>query len=547
MIVTCFPYRLPMPASFKIVTPVALAYGPSFLEQWLTEVLDIAEMGSVENRTGKEGAHYAYARQHARLARLLLELAGIPVFDPPAVLSLTVAPGGAENLAIELALPDLGLIVKADYRRILAFTADLCKALVRTPVSDTARENLFIEIDRKIIEPAQGTLTFGKSTMHLLRGAHRLGIPFMHLGAGVYQIGWGSKARRLERSMSDRDSAVGKRLVRSKAVSAALLRMAGLPAPVHLLLNRAEELPNAADRLGFPLVVKPADSGRGEGVTVDIADAQALDSAFALARKHSLSAQVIVERQVPGVCHRIFIANGKLLYAVKRLPISIVGDGHHRIAELIDHARAKQHRLPPWQRSPMPELDEEAHTAIRRAGWTSDAIPGPGVPVPLRRIESTQSGGVDEDVSATLHPENLAIALRAANLMGLDIAGVDIISVDITRPWFDNGAIINEVNVGPLFGGGEISRSRIPDFFRDFIDGDGRIPIETFSGPAAQEMAKQRQRDYGARGLRCFIVSADCAFGSDGEPLAMPLERLDERVQALLCRSDTDALVVVKP
>jgi len=49
-----------MPASFKIVTPAALAFGPSFLEQWLVDVLHVAEMNAV-GHAEKEGAQYAYA------------------------------------------------------------------------------------------------------------------------------------------------------------------------------------------------------------------------------------------------------------------------------------------------------------------------------------------------------------------------------------------------------------------------------------------------------------------------------------------------------
>ncbi len=43
---------------------------------------------------------------------------------------------------------------------------------------------------------------------------------------------------------------------------------------------------------------------------------------------------VIVERQVEGVCHRLFMAHGRLLYAVKRLPMSVEGDGVTDIAGL---------------------------------------------------------------------------------------------------------------------------------------------------------------------------------------------------------------------
>ena len=91
---------------------------------------------------------------------------------------------------------------------------------------------------------------------------------------------------------------------------------------------------------------------------------------------------------------------------------------------------------------------------------TLASIPDPGTWVALRRIESTDWGGVDEEVTALIHPDNLKAALMATELFGLDMAGIDIISTDISRPWFETGAVINEVNFAPLLGGAEISRRR---------------------------------------------------------------------------------------
>lgn len=102
-------------------------------------------------------------------------------------------------------------------------------------------------------------------------------------------------------------------------------------------------------------------------------------------------------------------------------------------------------------------------------------------------------GGVDEDVSHCIYPANLDIALRAVELFRLQVAGVDIITPDIARPWFENGAIINEVNFAPLSGGGEISRQHIPTFLHRLLGGNGRIPVEVFvGGSAALSAAKKR-------------------------------------------------------
>ena len=48
----------------------------------------------------------------------------------------------------------------------------------------------------------------------------------------------------------------------------------------------------------------------------------------------ALPTEVVVEREVPGECFRLMVANGSFLYAVRRRPRSLVGDGSHSIADL---------------------------------------------------------------------------------------------------------------------------------------------------------------------------------------------------------------------
>lgn len=113
-------------------------------------------------------------------------------------------------------------------------------------------------------------------------------------------------------------------------------------------------------------------------------------------------------------------------------------------------------------------------------------------------------------------------------------------------PWCENGAILNEVNFAPLFGGAEISRAHLPVFLRAFIDGDGRIPVERLAGSQADRRAAARQEALCAQGLRCFRTSGSETLDARGAPVRMSLQGVDARVQALLCRRDVDALVVVE-
>ena len=69
-------------------------------------------------------------------------------------------------------------------------------------------------------------------------------------------------------------------------MTAKLLRSAGLLAPVHELVNTLESAHVAAQRIGWPVVVKPYDAERGEGVQVDV-QAEDLYAAFTRAYENS--------------------------------------------------------------------------------------------------------------------------------------------------------------------------------------------------------------------------------------------------------------------
>ena len=148
------------------------------------------------------------------------------------------------------------------------------------PVDAGNLQAFYAMAEQRVTSRLRPMLTSGKSTLPVLRAAHRKSIPFTHLGGGVFQLGWGSKAQRMDRSVTGRDSAIGARLCTDKALTAILLRKAGLPAPVHKVVANLQAALKAAHQIGWPVVVKPVDRERGEGVVVDVGDDDQLRAAF---------------------------------------------------------------------------------------------------------------------------------------------------------------------------------------------------------------------------------------------------------------------------
>lgn len=474
---------------------------------------------------------------------LILQLGGIPVFDRIKICSIETITDQSRQYTVRLGISNIGDISQDAYAFTLRASIALSAWMAQHSATNENCNQFYQVIKTEIVERLNQLVPSGKSTIPVMKAAHAIGIPYRHLGMGVYQLGWGSKARRLNRSASELDSAIGVVLTHNKASTARIMRMAGLPAPTHFVVNSESAAASAAERLGFPLVVKPVDRDRGEGVVVDISDSNALREAYMAASKISPSNRVIVERQVSGVCHRLFISKGTLLYSVKRHPMFVLGDGYKSVTELVNEQVERQSTLPIWERSEIQPIDDLAIQSLKRVGLTPESIPPSGMMAPLRRIESTEHGGIDENVTDIIHPDNLAAALDAVRLFGLDVAGVDFITENITVPWHVNGAVINEVNFSPLLGGASISRSYLPKFFEKFIDGDGKIPVEVIED---EKQAREKQISLCGQGLRCFFTNASVTLDNTYRQIHMPFQGIRERFNALITRKDVDAIILTE-
>lgn len=340
---------------------------------------------------------------------------------------------------------------------------------------------------------------------------------------------------------------MGLKLTSNKIATANILKKAGVPTPIHGVANNLKEALEFVTRLKYPVVVKPIDLERGEGVSVNINDEKELTSAFNKAYALSKNKKVIIEKQVKGVCHRVFIAHGKVLYVVKRLPIGIYADGKSTISHLLDMANQKEQEKFFWEKKDIYYKDELAINALKNHGYTMHSIPQIDTFIPLRDIETTQWGGVDIDVTNIIHKENIQIAQKAVKILGLSVAGVDIITEDISKPWYESDAIINEVNFSPTLGGADISKSYIQTYLKGLIQNNGRIPIEIFVGEKqeALQKAKEKQKEYCKLGISCYFISSDEILDPNSNTLYLKNNSFVQSCESLLLDSDVEALVVV--
>ncbi|MCF6310507.1 MAG: carboxylate--amine ligase [Sulfurimonas sp.] len=514
----------------------------TLLDEWLQVALKI----DIEDEDTALNPVESLVRRKLLFIRSMLQAVLLPCFDAGEIINIEKDLKTASKWNIKVNIVNIENISELGYKTIINFVFKTIYWMMKNPISDENIKYLHELIQKEVINKLKGIGNSGKSTMPILLVAHKLHIPFFHLGGGTYQLGCGAKSRQISRSTTDLDSSIGAKMSNNKMLTSNLIRMAGLPAPTNGVAVTIQNAISIANKIGWPIVVKPVDADRGEGVSVGVKNTKQLKIAFKEALRFSRLKNIIIEREVKGIAHRIFIVNSKLLYAIKRLPKSIQGDGKKQVSVLIEEANKLLLSEPPWLRNKLFPNDSEAIQAIKKSGFSLASIPKVGELVALRTIESTASGGTPQNVTDFIHQDNIDISLRAAKLFGLEIAGIDIITIDIKKPWYETGAIINEVNLAPLLGGGEISKSYIPEFLERIVDGDGRIPINVvIGGSEAMDIAIKEQNNLIKKGVACFLTSHKVTINDSASEMILPFKGLYKRCKALLLNHQVQAVILV--
>ncbi len=531
--------------SLTLDCPPTVAF--STIDDWLKNAFSIQlkqlPVTDLFAKTTRESEVAGLVWRVMHLGAALLQAVRVPVFDVGQILAMRSQGSGTPTWHFVLAMSRIDHVQDAHYTLAYQHAAKAIQWLSSRACTPANLESLFSALNEQFVKRVHPQIYGGESTLPVLQAAWRKDIEFRHLGHGTYQLGIGARQLRIDRGAIQFDSAIGARIANNKRRSANLARSAGLPAPIHMTATSEEAALATAHKLGWPVVIKPLDRERGEGVTVDIHSDQQLVEAFKKAA--ALSPSVLVERQVPGVCHRILVAQGKVCMAAKRLPKSVKGDGRLTVQALVDLANAEEQAKPPWSRlKPFP-LDEMALVCLSAAGLTLDSIPPEGAMVPLRPIQTSEWGGVVEYLSDKIHPDNAAIAIKSARIFGLAVAGVDMISTDITRPWHENGAIINEVNFSPLLNDRQ-DGAMLGSMLDGWLADGGHIPVEAVIGGESAMAEGLRIRDhYASRGIRCWLTNHKETVSDSGERCAVAALGLYGRCMALLLDSEVEALIMV--
>lgn len=516
-------------------------FAPDLALRFLTETMTIDPDQIIGPRVrpdlGMAAPLTKFTETFCVLARQVLVDAGLPAFDT----ELIVGTPKTGDQHVTLTLPVIEFIPARVYLLAYRSAFDLVLRLSEPSMSLAKIRPMADALEKLVIDRIRWECGSGPNCIHLLKAAFARGVQISHTGRSVYQLGTGAHAVLVERSLTQGDAAIGARSAKDKWTTSKWLQQNGVPTAGSALATTPQEAQAAAGRLGYPVVVKPENQDGSQGVTVDVADDAHLETAFAKANEFTKF--IMIEQRVPGHCHRLVTFRNRFVFAFTRHPKAVIGDGTQTIAQLVQTAQKERAKKVAYKAEKPFLLDASALECLTTQGLEPQSVPAEKEIVCLRRNNTLEDGGHNEIITERLHPENVRLVERISRLFRLESMGLDLISTDPTRPWYETGSCITEVNSMPQIGANSAK------IYIETIFGEthGAVPVHCYIGDAAaMEKAKAHRAQLEKDGVMAMLTSHEQTIGAQGEQITYrPGGRLVERATALLSDTQTEALVMV--
>ena len=325
-------------------------------------------------------------------------------------------------------------------------------------------------------------------TLDLVGPARERGIPVTRLDTRLrplLQLGHGVHQRRIRTSTPDTSSVVAASAASDKVLTLDLLSAIGISVSHSITVGDPEAAVGAAERIGYPVVVKPRWGARGENVFGNLREPQDVREAFNAAHIDHQWNDVLVQRHERGREFRIAVMDGEVVAVLEKVVAHVTGDGRHAIEELVASLNADPMRGTANDSALSPVvLDAPTVRCLATQGLQRDSIPAAGRRVVLSDTTNTASGASTIDRTDEIHPDNVVFARTAARAVGLDVVAVDLIADDISVPFGESHAVVHEVNSGFGFAVHALPSTGTPRrLYERYLErliplgSDGRIPI----------------------------------------------------------------------
>lgn len=243
---------------------------------------------------------------------------------------------------------------------------------------------------------------------------------------------------------TDLSSSTSRTICNNKDITTVLGQALGVHMPATIVYDTDEAAHRFLDEQGL-IVVKPADSAHGNGVTINVATHDQLSIAMERARQFALKDRVILQQQVTGNDYRVLVIDGSAVAVSERVPASVVGDGVHTIAELIEIENATNPQRGHNYEKPLNIIDVEAVQVF--LGDKMNDVPAANETVAVVGTANMGTGGKainrTNEVPAGMKEE----AERIASTINAFTCGVDFMYDPARDAYY-----LIELNSSPSFG-----------------------------------------------------------------------------------------------
>lgn len=254
-------------------------------------------------------------------------------------------------------------------------------------------------------------------------------------------------------------------IANSKVKSTALLRKNSVPVADSVVWKSNQPIQYNVDlverKLGYPVVVKPVHGQKGYGVTAGILSKEELIEAVQPLIDEEKP--ILIDKHLDGEEYRIMVYNGDIVGVTMRSKPKVIGDGVHNINQLIDTFNDNK------------KTSYKCHNInkrlIQKQGFKMSDTPSTGKEVIISNIANMSNGGGIDDVEINMiHPDNIVMFKKAAQVSNLKLTGMDFITPSMLIPYYKmpGECGILELNNRPGMGVHYYAKGDNRD---DFIDG----------------------------------------------------------------------------
>lgn len=291
----------------------------------------------------------------------------------------------------------------------------------------------------------------GPSTGSIVEEAQNRGIPWIRLNRhSLVQLGYGVNQKRIQATVASTTGSIAVEIACDKEDTKSLLEQFSIPVPKGKIIYDEDDLKDAVEYIGFPVVLKPINGNHGRGATINVRTWD--EAVIALAAAKKISRGVIIEKYVTGFDHRVLVVNYKFIAAALRTPAAVTGDGKSTVQQLIDKVNADPRRGYGHEKVLTAiKVDEMTNIILKEKNLTLASVLPKDEILYLKATANLSTGGTSTDVTDIMHPYNVFMCERIARIIGLDICGIDIMAPNITEPINENGGAVLEVNAAPGF------------------------------------------------------------------------------------------------